>query len=144
MSEWVTDVLSRPAIRIDDDIDASTLEAELGERLTALLSSHMLEPTADGWRDLALTLAMTHEPLFALETPADRASLGGRPTSGSNFVLRSLMKQEMRAIEATGIKRGAQRAAANRVAKRMGVAVGTANNALSRKTVKSDTSRRAP
>lgn len=143
MSEWMIERLSRGPIRVDDSTEEAKLEAELGERLEALLAAHMLEPTADGWRALALALACEHEPSFAVETPVDRSSLGGRPTNGyGNFILRSLMKQEMRAD--AGPERGAQSRAAKVVAKKYGVAVGTANNAMSRKGSTPDSVRRAP
>jgi hypothetical protein len=144
MSEWIIEVLSRPPLRIDDNADPAALEMELRERLEALLASHMLEPTADGWRDLALTLALEHDPLFSIETPVDRSSLGGRPPGLSAFILRSVMTQEIRAQEASGPRRGAQARAAKKVAAKMGVSPGTAANAMSRKPTPSDNARRAP
>ncbi|MFD2675988.1 hypothetical protein [Camelimonas lactis] len=94
---WIHETLDRPPLRIDDHTDAPALAAELRERLEALLAAHMLEPTPDGWRDLALALAAKHEPAFQIETPVDRESLGGRPAGWSRFVNRSRMKSAMRA-----------------------------------------------
>lgn len=128
---WV-DVLDRKPIQVSDDTRAEDIQEEFAERLLALLDSHNgLEPTADGWRRLALELALKHEPAFKIETPADRegrSGIGGRPAGWSNFIQRSAVKQELR--NNPGIS---MRAAAKKAARRTGIDEGTLRNALSRK-----------
>lgn len=95
MSNWIAETLSTPPLRVDDATTSESLQGELAERLRALLASHNgLEPTAEGWRALALALALEHEPAFQIETPVDRSTLGGRPVGLNDFMLRSMLKAE--------------------------------------------------
>lgn len=97
--DWKIEVLSRPPLRVDGDTAPESLQAELTERLEALLASYNgLEPTAEGWRALALALALKHEPAFRIKTPVDRASRNGRLVARvgfETFRLRSKMKALM-------------------------------------------------
>lgn len=140
LPQWV-EVLSRAPMPVGDGISDEDLAAEMAERLKALLASHNgLEPTAEGWRQLALELALQHEPAFQIETPVDRtgrSGIGGRPVGWQTFTLRSLMRAEMR-------KGASQKEAARKVARRTGKAAGTLNNVLSRKAQAPDSMRRAP
>jgi len=122
---WIAETLSRPPLRVGDDTSAEALQSELSERLEALLASHNgLEPTAEGWRALALELALRHEPAFQIETPVDRASIGGRPVGLGDFILRSMLK------------------ASKIVARRVDRKARTLNNLFSRKATTSDSMRR--
>jgi hypothetical protein len=122
----IIDILSRPPIQIDDRTTPDSIKAELRERLEALLASHNgLEPTFEGWRDLALALALRYEPAFQIETPADRDSLGGRPAGWIGFSVRSAMKAELR----KGAK--SARAAAKIVGPRFGLTPKRAENMMS-------------
>ena len=127
----VTETLDRPPLRVDDSTTPESLEPELRERLEALLAVHNdLKPTLEGWRQLALELALQYEPAFRIETPADRtgkSGLDGRPGKWGNFIQRSLMKKEMR--ERPGIS---AREAAKRVARGTPYSEGTLRNSLSR------------
>ena len=142
MPEWV-EVLGRAPIAVADGTTEDELAAEMAERLSALLKSENgLEPTAEGWRQLALKLALKYEPAFQIETPEDRtgdSGMGGRPVGMGNFVLRSRMKAQIR----TG---KTQAEAARAVAKESKgrITFKTANNALSRKSQAPDSLRRAP
>lgn len=134
------EVLSRGPIRIMDDTPIDALADEMAKRLQALLDSHNgLEPTADGWRQLALELALKYDPAFKVETPVDRESIGGRPVGLGAFILRSRMKAEMRDGKT-------QAEAARSIAKKSKgkVAAKTAQNALSRRAEAPDSMRRAP
>jgi hypothetical protein len=139
LPEWI-EVLGRGPIAVDDGTTEEGLVAEMTERLAALLASHNgLEPTAEGWRQLALELALKYEPAFCIETPVDRtgrSGIGGRPVGWQTFTLRSLMRAEMR----KGLN---QKDAARKVARRTGKAVGTLNNIFSRKAPAPDSMRRA-
>ncbi|MET3997250.1 hypothetical protein ABID65_008930 [Bradyrhizobium sp. S3.9.2] len=122
----VGEALSRSPIRVDDSTTPESLELELQERLDALLAHHNgLEPTLEGWRDLALALALRYEPAFQIETPVDRDSMGGRPAGWAGFTIRSATKAELR--------RGAksQRAAAKVVAERFGLSLSRVQNIMS-------------
>lgn len=122
----VTEALGRPPLRIDDSTTPDSLEAELQERLEALLASHNgMEPTLEGWRGLALALALQHEPAFQIETPVDRDSMGGRPAGWTGFTIRSAVKAELR----KGAK--SQRAAAKIVATRVGLSLSRVQNIMS-------------
>jgi hypothetical protein len=133
---WIAETLSRPPLRVGDDTSAEALQSELSERLEALLASHNgLEPTAEGWRALALELALRHEPAFQIETPVDRASIGGRPVGLGDFILRSMLKAEVR-------KGNSQSQASKIVARRVDQKARTLNNLFSRKATTSDSMRR--
>jgi hypothetical protein len=139
LPEWV-EVLQRGPIRIMDETSVEGLVDEMAERLEALLRSYNgLEPTAEGWRQLALELALKYDPAFKIETPVDRESIGGRPVGMSGFILRSRMKSEMR-------KGKSQAEAARSIAKQSKgkIAAKTATNSLSRKAEAPDFMRRAP
>lgn len=134
------EVLGRGPMPVTEHTDEEELVAEMAERLDALLRSHNgLEPTADGWRQLALELALKYEPLFKIETPEDRESLGGRPVGMGNFILRSRMKAEMR-------KGKTQAEAARTIEKETKgkITFKTANNVLTRKAQAPDFIRRMP
>jgi hypothetical protein len=137
---WV-EVLGRGPIAVTDETSDDELAVEMAERLAALLESHNgIKPTAEGWRHLALELALRYEPAFQIETPVDRtgrSGIGGRPVGWQTFMLRSMMRAEMR-------KGVSQKEAARKVARRTGKAVGTVNNVLSRRGNAPDTMRRAP
>jgi hypothetical protein len=139
--DWIADALDRPPVRIDDETSPESLQVELTERLKGLLASHNgLKPTAEGWRALALALALQHEPAFAIETPVDRtgrSGSGGRPAGWNAFFRRSMMRAEMR-------KGKTQTQAAKIVARRTGDAVGTVMNSLTQKSAQPDFLRRAP
>ena len=100
MSDWTIEVLSRPPVMISDDTTVDALSAEFAERLEALLLLHNgLEPSLEGWRDLALALALEHEPAFKIETPADRVGRSGkegRPVGWTGLAMKSAMRAEMR------------------------------------------------
>lgn len=136
---WV-EVLGRPPIAVTEHTNEAELVEEMAERLDALLRSYNgLEPTAQGWRQLALELALKHDPLFRIETPVDRESLGGRPVGMGNFILRSRMKAEMR--------KGRTQSEAARVVERESrgqITKKTALNSLSRKAPAADEMRRLP
>ena len=127
MSDEIFEILSRAPIAIKDDTTPESIEGELSDRLSALLEAHKCEPTAEGWRELALELAMQHEPAFRIETPVERygrSGLGGAPVGWSGFTIKSAMKAEVR-------KGATQKEAAARVGARLGIAPKTAQNAMS-------------
>jgi len=133
-----TEALGRGPIPVTEHTNEDELAEEMAVRLDALLRSlNGLGPTAAGWRELALELALRYEPLFKIETPVDRESLGGRPVGWQNFTLRSHMKAEMR-------KGKSQAEAARTIAKasKGKISFKTANNALSRKSQAPDSIRR--
>ena len=127
MSDWIAETLSRKPLVVRDDTDVERLSVEIAERLEALLAVHNgLAPTLEGWRELALALALQYEPALQIETPVDRDSLGGRPAGWTGFAVRSAMKAEMR--------RGAksERAAAKAIGRRFGIAPKTAQNLMAK------------
>lgn len=131
MSEWIDEVLSRPPIRVLDDVEPEHIVAEMKERLEALMACHNgCEPTEDGWRRLALALALKHEPVFAIETPADRSgrsgAAGAQPTA-KTLIYRAQMKAKM----AEGLN---PRQAALALARNSKVSARTLENAMSRKS----------
>lgn len=134
MNDWITETLSRPPLRVDDSTTPGSLQAELSERLEALLASHNgLDATAEGWRALALALALKHEPAFQIKTDVDRKA--GRPAGLGTFFLRSMMRSEIR-------KGKTQSQAAKVVARRTKPTPGTLNNLFSRKASAPDSFRR--
>ncbi|MBB4065478.1 hypothetical protein [Gellertiella hungarica] len=137
--EWV-EVLGRPPMAVTEHTDETVLAGEMAERLDALLRAHNgLEPNAEGWRQLALELALKHEPLFKIETPVDRDSVGGRPVGMGNFILRSRMKSEMRQAKTQSeAARTIERQSKGEISKK------TALNSLSRKAPVADEIRRLP
>jgi hypothetical protein len=77
-------ILSRPPIDIrfikDED-----LYQEFRTRIVALLEANMVEAGVDGWRELAIKLAMTHEPAFQIITKVDPLPGSGRPQNQSRW-----------------------------------------------------------
>lgn len=140
---WYIEVLGRGPIRIMSDTKAEDLVSEMAERLEALMTAHNgLQPDADGWRQLAIELALQYEPAFQIETPVDRtgkSGAGGRPSGWRNFTDRSLMKQELR--NNPGIS---NREAARRIAKRTGRNEGALRNVPSKPASPPDALRRHP
>lgn len=137
--EWVA-ILARGPMRVTEYTSEEELATEMAERLDALFRSHNgLEPNAEGWRQLALELALKYEPLFSIDTPDDRKNLGGRPVGIGNFSLRSQMKAEMR-------KGKSQAEAARAVSKasKGNISAKTANNVMSGNAQAPDLMRRWP
>lgn len=131
------EALSREPLWVLDATTADDLVDEMADRLAALLTAHNLDANAEGWFQLALELALKHEPAFQIKTVADRTDRGGRPVGWGGFVLRSRMKQKMR----DGLN---QAAAAKAIQKetRGGISAKTAENAMSRKGPPPDEMRR--
>ncbi len=140
---WYIEVLGRPPIKIMSDTKPEDLVEEMADRIEALMTAHNgLHPTADGWRQLAIELALLHEPAFQMETPVDRtgkSGAGGRPSGWRNFSARSAMKQELR--NNPGIS---NREAARRVAKRTGWNESTLKDVLSKPASPPDAMRILP
>ena len=89
--------LFREPISITDETTAEDLTEEIEERLSALLSYYNCDASPEGWRDLALRLALEHEPAMKIETPADRKpGKGGREPGFAPLMWRSAMRAEMR------------------------------------------------
>jgi hypothetical protein len=73
------------------------MSTEIEERLAILLDLHSCDPSLEGWRTLAIRLALRHEPLLAIETPVDRDDGDpGRKSTQSNFIWRRAVKSEQR------------------------------------------------
>lgn len=73
--------LKRPPIEVTNRTHPDDLARDLEERIRALLEVYDCSPTAGGWRDLALKLALDYEPAFKVMTPVDRipGAPGGAP-----------------------------------------------------------------
>jgi|GEM_PF-6170221 len=113
MGEWLEEVMSRKSMVIDDHTNVDDITKEMSERLEALLTVYNgCEANEDGWRRLAVQLALEFHPLFKVQTPADRDQQGGKPVGMENFIRRSMMNAELK-------KGGSQRAAAKKVSKRL-------------------------
>ncbi len=126
MSEWLEEVLSRGAMTINAETDMDALTDEMIERLEAVMSFYNgCEPTADGWRRLAISIALDHHPLFRIVTPADRDVKGGKPVGFENFARRSAMKAETK-------KGVTKKQAAQSLDKKFGVSSKTLENLMVR------------
>lgn len=140
---WYIEVLGRPPIKILSDTKPEDLVGEMAERIEALMTAHNgLYPTSEGWRQLAIELALLYEPAFRMETPVDRtgkSGAGGRPAGWRNFSDRSAMKQELR--NNPGIS---AREAARRIAKRTGRNENTLKDVLSKPASPPDAMRLLP
>jgi hypothetical protein len=91
---WCARVLERPPIDIEAMPDAD-LETELAERLTALLEAYRCEATPEGWRTLAIKLALEHERGLKIITPVDRKPRqGGRETETESWTHLLMLNQE--------------------------------------------------
>lgn len=78
-------------IRILDKTSDEELAAAMAERLAFVFELYQFEPTPDGWRELALRLALKHEPALHIETPFDRQPGGGAEPTIDAFIYRSAM-----------------------------------------------------
>jgi hypothetical protein len=65
-------VLERGPIELNESTSDADLVPELEERLRALLEKYVCEPTTEGWRRLAIELALRYEPGLKIITPVDR------------------------------------------------------------------------
>jgi hypothetical protein len=112
MSDPDDETLSRDPVRISDDTSIKDVVPEMRERLEALMDLYGCDASLEGWRKLALTLAMAHEPAFRVETPADRtgaSGLGGRPIGMKRFHIRSVATKYFNA--GLGVRESARRTA---------------------------------
>ncbi len=95
--EWYA-TLERPPIFVTNETSPSDLINEIEERLSALLNYYACDPTPTGWRRLALTLLMKHEPVLQLDTPVERGLKKNGPDPSDEswinlIVLNGLKKQ---------------------------------------------------
>lgn len=141
MSDYPHDVLARAAVRVDDTTLVSDLVPEMRERLEALMELYGCDASPDGWRKLALELALKHESVFRVETPADRtgpSGIGGAPIDMKVWRLRHEWLKEM-AVVPIGT---AEREIARRLERRLGIKASTIRGAV-RRDAMSDEMRRA-
>lgn len=140
MTEYPHDVLARTPVRVGDETKVADLVPEMRERIEALLDLYGCDASIEGWRKLALALAIEHVPAFKLETPADRSGgrsgIGGRPVTMETFRLRSEWLQEMHGG-------GSERDIAARLEKRLGIPAETIRSRVRRKQQMPDAMRRA-
>lgn len=133
MSEWLDEVMSREPMTINDDTDMDELTDEMSERLEAVMATYNgCEPTLDGWRKLAMAIALDYHPLFKIVTPVDlKHKKGGAKVGFENVARKSAMKAEM--------KDGAtQRQVAEKLAKKFNVTAKTLENLMKRKAPSPD------
>lgn len=133
MSDYPYDVLARPPIRIDDSTVATDLVPEMQDRLEALMESYGCDGTDEGWRKLAISLALRHEAAFKVETPVDRtgrSGKGGAPIGMQRFRIRSEVAKERKAGVSKRKAGVSEREAARRVAERLGMNEHTVRSAL--------------
>ncbi len=140
MSDYPHDVLARDPIRVSDETKVEDLVPEMRERIEALLDLYGCDASLEGWRKLALSLALEHVPTFKLETPADRtgsrSGIGGRPVTMETFRLRGEWLKEMDGG-------GSERAIAARLEKRLGIPAETIRGRVRRKQPMPDSMHRA-
>lgn len=124
MTDYPHDVLARKPVQIGDETKVDDLVPEMRERIGALLDLYGCDDSLEGWRALALALAMAHEPVFRLETPADRtgrSGLGGRPVTMEKWSKTLKHRQEWTKESEKG---GTWRAVERRAAKRLDITEG--------------------
>lgn len=135
---WIAEILGRSPIRIDGYTDETALTEEMTERLDALLQSNNCDASPEGWRDLAIALALKHEPAFKIETPVDRtgqSGAGGRPVDWKPWIMRQMMRQATK-------KFGSRKEAGKRLARKHSPSAKTFENMLSREQPLPDDMRR--
>jgi hypothetical protein len=91
------------------------IEAEYGERLQALLDEHGLDADLQGWRELAINLAIQFHPAFQVKA-RQRLPVAGRPIKSLRWYWRQQVLSRARKIlasrEAKGQKQRGGRAQA--------------------------------
>jgi hypothetical protein len=102
-------ILSRPPIDIRF-IEDEDLFQEFRTRIAALLEANMVEAGGNGWRELAIKLAMAHEPAFQVITKVDSMPGSGRPQDASRWGIIADLKNKIKRAQA----------AANQAAERSG------------------------
>jgi hypothetical protein len=110
-------ILSQPPIDMRD-VTGEKLIQEYEKRLSALLESTGNEPTAEGWRDLALHLAVRYERALQVITSADPLPGSGRPSQDvSKWMLWGAVISQQRLMERKAIRKVTFRAAATAIHK---------------------------
>jgi hypothetical protein len=127
--EWAR-VLDRPKLKLDK-LSPEQLATELGERLSALIEAHHIDATTlEGWRELAVILAVNHHPSFQ---PAGPKLKRGKPKGISwdkwltSFAVQSRRAKLERELDATKIanpkvkfdEKGLQKKAAKQIRREM-------------------------
>lgn len=80
------DILAKGPLKIDK-LTPAELQAEYETRLLALLDSYGAENTFDGWRDVAINLAIRLHPAFKVQKRR-MLPVSGRPKSDNRWFWR--------------------------------------------------------
>jgi hypothetical protein len=98
------DILAKGPLKIDK-LTPAELQAEYETRLRALLDSYGAENTFDGWRDVAINLAIRLHPAFKVQKRR-MLPVSGRPKSGNRWFWRQAVLARIRKLEAKAKHRG--------------------------------------
>lgn len=118
--------LTRGPIEVDERTTFDELAKEFSERLDALMKHYQCDATPEGWRRLALRLALDHEieqgtPAMRVIVPVDRLPEAGGAEPGKNWGLAARLEKRARDL-------GSIKAAAKELAKTTGLSVGRLQN----------------
>jgi hypothetical protein len=113
MPEWARPLFAGP-ITFDENTPPGDLAAALEERLEGLLSLYNVEPTPEGWKTLALRLALDHaiagKKVMEVRTPVDHDSSGpGRPPEPQQWAWIAAISQALSKQPGLSVKDAATR-----------------------------------
>jgi hypothetical protein len=100
---WIK-ILERGPLDVDR-LSPARLKSEFEARIPALLESYGADNTLDGWRDVAIQLAITYHPALTIKKKFHSAR-SGRPVEAGPWLHRQAVLSRKRKLEADAKQRG--------------------------------------
>jgi hypothetical protein len=100
---WIK-ILERGSLNVDR-LTPARLKSEFEARIPALLESYGADNTLDGWRDVAIQLAITYHPALTIKTNFRKAK-SNRPVEAGPWLHRQAVLSRKRKLVADAKRRG--------------------------------------
>lgn len=100
---WIT-ILERGPLNVDR-LTPARLKSEFETRIPALLESFGADNTLDGWRDVAIQLAITYHPALIIKKDFRKAK-SNRPKTAGPWLQRQAVLSRKRQLEANAKRKG--------------------------------------
>jgi len=100
---WIK-ILERGPLNVDR-LTPERLKSEFEARIPALLESYGADNTLDGWRDVAIKLAITYHPALIVKRTLPKAK-SNRPVEAGPWLNRQALLSRKRQLEANAKQQG--------------------------------------